>query len=240
MTRLDAPEPIKEFEMLKTNTSKLFGWTFFFLVLIAVSAFAIGSKFSANASSEANYDQQRTNSDSTVTKLAFDGITMSVAGAHQEGEYFQVDVCFSLPDDRDWLLTSRPEDAVLNVDGQTYNTREEGVLDIKFASDGMGAEKCQYLLFPVEVKSEANLVLFLKKLYVSEPEKVDCQALQEQLDVRNSNIKVACPAESNVGGFNVIQSPASIDYEAAREFAHDILTDARRAPWVFHFTYTQP
>ena len=122
--------------MRKTNTLRLFGWTCFFLVLIAVSAFVIGNKFSANASSEANNDQQRTNSDSAVTNLAFDGITMSVVGAHQEGEYFQVDVCFSLPDNRDWLLTSRPEDAVLNVNGQAYTISEEGVLDLKFASDG--------------------------------------------------------------------------------------------------------
>jgi hypothetical protein len=32
--------------MRKTNTLRLFGWTCFFLVLIAVSAFVIGNKFS--------------------------------------------------------------------------------------------------------------------------------------------------------------------------------------------------
>jgi len=165
---------------------------------------------------------------------------MSVDGAHQEGEYFQIDVCFSLPDDRDWLLTSRPDDAVLNVDGQAYTVREEGVLDLKFASDGTETEKCQYLLFPVEVENGANLVLFLKKVYVSEPDKVDCSSLQKQLDERKNKIKVACPTESNVGGFGIVQKPASMDNDTAREFALDILTDARRAPWVFHFKFTQP
>ncbi len=226
--------------MLKTNTSRLFGWTFFFLVLITVSTFAIGYNFSADASSEANTDQQRTSSDSTVTELAFDGITMSMAGAHQEGEYFEVDVCFSLPDNRDWLLTSRPDDAVLNVNGQEYAISEEGVLDLRFASDGAATEKCQYLLFPVAVEDGANLILFLKKIYVSEPDQVDCPALQKQLDARKSNIKVTCPTESNVGGFGVAQKPASMDNETAHEFALDILTDARRAPWVFHFKFAQP
>ena len=226
--------------MRKTNTLRLFGWTCFFLVLIAVSAFVIGNKFSANASSEANNDQQRTNSDSAVTNLAFDGITMSMAGAHQEGEYFQVDVCFSLPDNRDWLLTSRPEDAVLNVNGQAYTISEEGVLDLKFASDGAETEKCQYLLFPVAVEDGANLVLSLKKVYVSEPDQVDCPALQKQLDAHKSNIKVMCPTESNVGGFGVAQKPSSMDNKTAHEFALDILTDARRAPWVFYFKFAQP
>ena len=226
--------------MLKTNTSRLFGWTFFFLVLVALSVLAIGNKFSVKASNEENNNQQHTNVDSAVTKLAFDGVTMSVDGAHQEGEYFQIDMCFSLPNDRDWLLTSRPEDAVLHVNGQAYTIREEGVLDVKFASDGAQTEKCQYLLFPVEVENGANLVLFLKKIYVSEPEKVDCPALQKQLDERKSNIRVACPTESNVGGFGVTQKPSSMDNETAREFALDILTDARRAPWVFHFKFTQP
>lgn len=240
MTSPDAPELIKEFEMLKTNRSRLFGWTFFFLVLIAISTFANGNNFSADASSEAKNDQQRSNSDSTVTKLAFDGITMSVAGAHQEDEYFQVDVCFSLPDNRDWLLTSRPEDAILNVNGQAYTISEEGVLDLRFASDGAVTEKCQYLLFPLVVEDGANLVLFLKKIYVSEPDQVDCPALQKQLDVRKSDIRVMCPTEANVGGFGVAQKPSSMDNKTAYEFALDILTDARRAPWVFYFKFAHP
>jgi len=226
--------------MLKTNTSRLFGWTFFFLALVALFIFVIGNKFSATASNEEDGGQEQTNLDSTVTKLAFDGVTMSVAGAHQTGEYFQIDVCFSLPDDRDWLLTSRPDDAVLNVNGQTYTITEEGVLDLKFGSNGVVTEKCQYLLFPLEVENGSNLVLFLKKVYVSEPDKVDCPALQKQLDERKSEIKVSCPTESNVGGFGVIQKPSLLDTETAREFALDILTAARRAPWVFHFKFTQP
>lgn len=226
--------------MQKDTLSKLFGWASFFLALTTLFVLAVGNRFLAIAGNEENNGQQQTDLDSTVTKLTIDGITMSVVDAHQEGEYFQIDVCFSLPDDRDWLLTSRPDDAVLNVNGQAYTISEEGVLDLRFASDGVEVEKCQYLLFPVEVKNETNLVLFLKKIYVSEPEKVDCLALQKQLDERKSNIKVACPTESNVGGFTVIQKPTSMDTETARESALDILTDARRAPWVFHFKYTQP
>ena len=71
--------------MIKTNTSRLLGWTFFFLALVALSVLVVGNKFSAKASNEENNNQQHTNVDSAVTKLAFDGVTMSVAGAHQEG-----------------------------------------------------------------------------------------------------------------------------------------------------------
>ncbi len=224
--------------MLKNNISRhtaLIGWTLFFLLLIALSAFVVGSKFIANASSGKDV-----NSSLSVRDMAINDIAMSVVSAHQEGEYFQMDVCYSLPDDRDWILTSRPDDAVLRVDGQSYTIREEGVLDLKFNSDGVASEKCQYMLFPVEVKNGANLVLSLKKIYISEPDKVDCPSLQRQLDERKSNIKVSCPTEANIGGFGVAQKPMSMNDETARELALDILTDARRGPWVFHFQFTQP
>jgi hypothetical protein len=226
--------------MRNTTLPRFFGWTFFFLVLTGLSALVVGNLNSASANEVQSNEQQQIYSDASVTKLAFDGVAMSISGAHQEGEYLQIDVCFSLPDDRDWLLTSRPNDAVLNVNGQIYMVSEEGVLDLKIASDGAKTEKCQYLLFPVDVEDGANLILFLKKIYVSEPDKVDCLELQKQLDEKKSNIKVSCPTESNVGGFGVIQKPESMDNVTARDFALDILTDARRAPWVFHFKYTQP
>ena len=224
--------------MLKNNISRhtaLIGWTLFFLLLIALSAFVVGSKFIANAS-----NGEDINSNPSVKELAINDVNMSIVNAHQEGEYFQVDVCYSLPDDRDWILTSRPDDAVLRVDGQSYTIREEGVLDLKFNSDGVASEKCQYMLFPVEVKNGANLVLSLKKVYVSEPDKVDCPSLQRQLDERKSSIKVSCPTEANIGGFGVTQKPTSMNDEAARDLVLDILTDARRGPWVFHFQFTQP
>lgn len=223
--------------MLKNNISKpvaLVGWTIFFLLSIAVSVFVAGSKFTAEASDGGG------NPDYSVTSLAINDISMSVAGAHQEGEYFQVDVCYSLPDNRDWILTSRPEDAVLRVDGQSYTIREEGILDLKSNSDGVVTERCQYLLFPAEVQNGANLVLTLQKIYVSEPDKVDCPALQTQLDERKSGIAVACPTDPNVGGFGISRKPASMDNETAREFALDVLTDARRGPWDFHFQFAQP
>lgn len=226
--------------MKKNNLSRLLGWTMFFLLLVALFTFVSSTLSIANAGTAGSNNQQQAISDVSVTELTFDGVTMYVSDAHQEDEHFQVDVCFSLPDDRDWLLTSRPDDAVLNVNGHTYTVREEGVLDIKSASDNVGTEKCQYLLFPVKVEDETNLTLFLKKIYVSEPEKVDCPTLQKQLDDEKSEIKVLCPTEPNVGGFSVIQKPESMDSEAAYEFAHDILTDARRAAWEFHFKFPLP
>lgn len=235
---LGAQELTKETEMLKNNISKpvaLIGWTIFFLLLIALSTFVAGRRFIASAN-----DVEDVNPDVSVRELTINDITISVVSAHQEGEYFQVDVCYSLPDDRDWGLASRPEDAILKVNGKSFTIREEGLLDVKFNSDGVASEKCEYLLFPVEVQNGANLVLFIKKLYVSEPDKVDCSALQKQLDERKSGIKVSCPTEANVGGFGIAQKPVSMDSEAAQEFALDVLTDARRGAWVFHFQYTQP
>lgn len=229
--------------MLKINIprlSRLVGWTFAFLFLIALFAFALGFQFTANAGAQENVNLNQNNLDPSLTKSTINDVAMSIVDTHQEGEYFQVDVCYSLPDNRDWILTSRPDDAVLKVEGRAYTIREEGLLDLKFNSEGVAYEKCQYLLFPVQVQAGTNLVLSLKKIYVSEPDKVDCLTLQTQLDERKSNIKVSCPTESNVGVFGIIQKPSSVDKESAREFALDVLTDARRGPWDFHFQYARP
>lgn len=229
--------------MLKTNIprlSRLIGWTLAFLFLIALFAFALGFQFTANAGTQKNVNLNQNNLNPSLTKSTINDVAMSIVDTHQEGEYFQVDVCYSLPDNRDWLLTSRPEDAVLKVNGKSYTIREEGLLDLKFNSDGVAYEKCQYLLFPVQVQAGTNLVLSLKKIYVSEPDQVDCPALQKQLDERKSNIEVSCPTEAHVGGFGIAQKPSSMDGEAAQEFALDVLTDARKGPWIFHFQFAQP
>jgi hypothetical protein len=226
--------------MKKNNLSRLLGWSMFFLLLVALFTFVSSTLSIANAGTDGSDNQQQATSNASVTELAFDGVTMYVSGAHQEGEHFQVDVCFSLPDERDWLLTSRQHDAILNVNGRAHTVIEEGILDIKFNSDNRATEKCRSLLFPVKVEDGANLTLSLKKIYVSEPEKVDCPALQKQLDDEKSEIEVSCPTEAYVGGFSVIQKSESMDNETAYEFAHDILTDARRAGWEFHFKFPLP
>lgn len=240
MTPLDVRPRIKGFKMQKTNSLKLLGWGIFFLAVSALFAFVIGNSLIANASQQESSNQQQGIPNSHVTKLTFDKITMYVSDAYQEGKYFQVNVCFSLPDDRDWLITSHPNDATLNVNNQTYTVIEEGVLDIKPASDGVEAEKCQYLLFPVKVEDNSSLSLFINKIYVSEPDKVDCPALQEKLNEKNSGIQVSCPTESNLGGFQVVQKPDSMDNNSAYEAAFDLLTDAQRASWVFHFEFPLP
>lgn len=218
----------------------LIGWTFFFLFLLGVFAFVIGSNFTAKASEAENLVSNQADLVPFIAPVTISDIKMSVIDMHQEGKYFQVDVCHSLPDDRDWGLTSRPDDAVLTVEGQPYAIWEEGLLDLKFNSDGVAHEKCHYLLFPVKVKNGANLALTLKKIYVSEPEKVDCPSLQKQLDERNSNIEVVCPTEPGVGGFGITAKPESMDTTTALEYAQDILTDARKGPWIFRFKFSQP
>jgi len=166
-------------------------------------------------------------------------VKMEMGGAHQEGELFRVEVCYSVPDERDWTITRRPEDALLRVEGRSIPVREEGLLSFEFDANGKPIKRCEYLDFPVEVTPSSQVSLVIQKIFVSEPEKVDCARLQGQLDALKSGIVVQCPdsTEKGIGGFTVVQKPSGMALTQALEVASDILTEARKGPWEFTFQY---
>jgi hypothetical protein len=234
----DVRRLIKEVEMWKINIKDFIvrlGWAFFIF-----AALAFGATVMVNASGKESINVGQGNSNLPSEKITNNEVAMFIQDAHQESEYFQVDVCYSLPDDRDWLLTSRPDDVLLKMDGQSYTLREEGVLDVKFTSSGKPTERCQYLLFPVTVKDGSTLSLSVKKIYVSEPDQVDCTILQKQLDDADSGIKVECPTELGLGGFTVVENPVAMTRESAQDEASNLLTDAHTGPWDFEFTFNAP
>ena len=209
-------------------------------IFLIFAILAFGVVVVVNASDKEQGESSQVSLNLPSKKMTSSEVTMFVSGARQVDKYFQVDVCYSLPDDRDWLLTSRPDDAVLVINNQSYTLREEGVLDLKFASDGMPYERCQYLLYPVVVKDGSSLVLSIKKVYVSEPDQVDCAMLQKQLDDAGSQIKIECPTKIGMGGFVVVEKPATMTSKFAQDIAFDLLTDARLGPWVFQIAFKTP
>ncbi len=175
--------------------------------------------------------------------ITINDVTMKFLGAHWEGNYLQVDICYTLPDDRDWLLTDRPADATLVVADLSMDLVEEGTLDWKFAEDGTQAERCEYLLFSIKTSQAAKeATLILKKIIISAPERSDCVAIQKELDRTDESIVLECPSpdQMGVGGFTIRQKPDDLTMTEAVEIARDIEGDARKGPWVFTFSLPQP
>lgn len=239
----DAQHLTKEFVMSKIiQTKNAKQVLYFFLLFLSLSmAFTVLAMGSANATSTKSTDSNPSEQVKSVTQITINDIKMEIKSAHQEGEFFQVDVCYSLPDDTgDWTIASLPDDALLKIGDKTLSIREEGILSYDFDTEGVPTSRCEYLLFPIKVEEGSQISITIKKIYTTEPDQVNCEDLQKKLDSKNTGITVQCPTEEQVGGFTVIKNPSEMTFENAFEIAFDTLTDARTGPWDFSFTYTQP
>ncbi len=163
------------------------------------------------------------------------GVTMYVAGSRQEGDYYRVDLCFTLPDDRDWGLAEREEDAVLAVDWVLIPIREEGWMSTNLNEAGEALERCKMIRFPVQVQDGAQLKLTVQKIYVALDDVLDCPALQAKLDAKDSGLVIDCINQPHVSGFDVVVKPEGMTDIAARLLANEIITEAIRGPWIFEF-----
>ncbi|MBM3179301.1 MAG: hypothetical protein FJZ86_03000 [Chloroflexi bacterium] len=138
--------------MLKTQKVKMIRWVFPFLVFVGL-AVAIFQIRQASARDAIGYFTQpnleNVNLDKQVTQLTVNDITIRLLGSHQNGENYQVDICYTLPDDRDWLLAYRGNEVTLGVQDRVFLPVEEGTIGWLPSTDGSKTERCEYLLFPV-------------------------------------------------------------------------------------------
>lgn len=238
----DAQHLTKEFVMSKIiRTKNAKQVLYFFLLFLSLSiAFTVLAMRSANAASTKPTDYNLSEQFVPVTQITINDIKMEIKSVHQEGEFFQVDVCYALPDSGDWTIASLPDDALLKIGDKTLSIREEGILSYDFDTKGNPTSRCEYLLFPIKVEEGSKISITIKKIYTTEPDQVNCEDLQKKLDSQNTGITVQCPTEEHVGGFTVIENPSEMTFGNAFEIAFDTLTDARTGPWDFSLIYTQP
>lgn len=161
---------------------------------------------------------------------------MEVKGAAHFNDYFRVSVCFNVPDNRDWNISLKPLDAVLEVNGQEYRVAQEG----KALLNDIATITCSALDFRVKVSNGQQVKLTIQKIYVPLSETVNCAAMQLQLDLAFNGIKIECLEESHTSGFTVVKWPEKMTFHEALETTENIVTDAKKGPWTFQFNYRQP
>lgn len=167
-------------------------------------------------------------------KVEANGIIVRLTKAFQNGDHFQVNLCYTLPDDRDWLLVDKGNEVFLKVKGQAIHPIEEGTIAWIFTADGVKSERCEYLLFPTVVdKGITGLGVTITQLSVSQPEVLDCPAIQKRLDDAKSNLAIECVREEGTSGFNILKKPVGMNELDARELVHKVVVDARSGPWEF-------
>jgi hypothetical protein len=174
-------------------------------------------------------------------KVSANEITIRLLGAHQNGDYFQVDLCYPLPDDRDWLLTDKGNEVSLSLNKKTVYPIEEGTIDWVYATDGVKTERCEYLLFPVVIgKDETDIKLTVSQISISEPEILDCPNIQKKLNEANSGVTIECFAGEGNSGIKILENSTNMTETDVRELVHKIIVDAQTGPWEFIIKVPNP
>lgn len=127
-------------------------------------------------------------SSSSLQEVTVNNVTMRLINAHTEASGYRIEVCYTLPDQRDWLLTypNLASDTVLVTADMKVAPSEEGTMYWKYDQRGIATQRCQYLFFSARLPSQTNiLTLRIGKLYARKPTQSDhCLEISEKMAER--------------------------------------------------------
>ncbi|HQU35724.1 MAG TPA: hypothetical protein PLR65_03980 [Anaerolineales bacterium] len=190
--------------------------------------------------------KERSSSSATPNVAAANNVSMKLISAHTEGGGYRVEVCYNLPDQRDWLLTypNAPLDTTLSVASIEARPVEEGTMYWKFASDGKIIQRCQYLFFAVRIPVHAKSVsLNIRTLYAREPGQSDyCLETSQKMAERNYTITIDCLEVNNLEGLVYVKFPVELlSFDPVfKNIFRDVKWDTYAGPWSFTFPVNPP
>ncbi len=222
------------------------------VVILAITLFAMFGAFfaviqiaKASAQNELNGFTQPDLADIDLLAdgdtVTVDGITLRLIGAHQQGENYQVDICYTLPDGRDWLLADRGNEVFLTIGEKIIYPLEEGTIDWIFAPDGLMSERCEYLLFPIMIaKDVTRFKLTIAQISVSPSEILDCPDIQKKLVEVNNGVKIECYVGNGQSGITVVENSTDMAEAEIKDMVYKIIADAKPGPWEFEIKNSNP
>ncbi len=215
----------------KLNAAKTGG---FLLVIIGLSYILITSKTGTG--------KMENLTPPAVINTYANNIKMSLISAHTEGSNgYRVDVCYDLPDQRDWMLTHSniPAGSNLTAGGVTVSPMEEGTMYWKYDEQGGITQRCEYLLFKISVPPQTDMVsLKVERLYTRASGQSDhCLEVSQKMAERNRTIEIDCMEIDGFEGLVYVKFPVdlfSTDPVYKRVF-QDVKWDYYHGPWLFTF-----
>jgi hypothetical protein len=215
------------------NTPKFFG--FLIAVVIIIVSFAIFTFQTNNQTAEPS-------TSNTPNIVSQNNITMQLISAHTEGSNgYRVEVCYNLPDQRDWLLTypKSPLGTILSVNGKHVQPFEEGTMYWKYDQNGSIVQRCQYLFFVIGIKNQNGIAsLQIKNLYARQLEQSDyCNEISQKMGERNYSITIDCMNVNGISGFVYTKVPINLLYfdPVFKNIIRDVKWDTYAGPWSFTF-----
>lgn len=214
----------------KIRISRLFGLLLPFLI-----GLLIGSTLST-------YSLQETPSNA-YPSIHANGLNMELTRSQPEGINYRLEICYDLPDRRDWLLTNPddPETTFVQFDEYQISPIEEGTIRWLYSSEDEIVGRCQYLIFarPDPVFREAKLVV--SSLFAYETDYSDCESLRHKMAEKYRFIGFECMGVAGIEGVAMVRVP--IEYFGDRTLRNDfsnLMTKQQNGPWSFTFFIAPP
>jgi hypothetical protein len=173
------------------------------------------------------------NKTSYVTKQQVNGIEVEIVGKQVMDNFLLVDICFQVPDNKDWLLGARPEDIVLTVGTQTISHSGWSVIDEKTNDDGTMV-RCVQVKFQLSGQEDlSKFGITVNHLITSIPEIPDCDKAQAKLDKKNTGIKIKCTKTESLFSYEVKQKPEKMSSYEVQQSIDAAFRESIDGPWAF-------
>ena len=173
------------------------------------------------------------NKPSNITKQLVNGIEIEIINQQVQDNFLLVDVCFQLPSDSDWLLSTYPDDVILTVGNETIPHSGFGEIDTKTNASG-NKTRCDRVTFQISGQEDlSKFVITINHLVTSIPENPDCDKAQAKLDKKNTGIKIKCSKTDSSFSYEVTQKPGNMSsYETQRPI-ESAFSETFDGPWAF-------
>ena len=136
------------------------------------------------------------NKPSNITKQLVNGIEIEIINQQVQDNFLLVDVCFQLPSDSDWLLSTYPDDVILTVGNETIPHSGFGEIDTKTNASG-NKTRCDRVTFQISGQEDlSKFVITINHLVTSIPENPDCDKAQARNRTTISVLFVGAPRKT--------------------------------------------
>lgn len=195
-------------------------------VEFAISKESTNIKLNAPINSEANKP-------SNITKQLVNGIEIEVINQQVQDNFLLVDVCFQLPSDSDWLLSTYPDDVILTVGDETIPHSGFGEIDTKTNASG-NKTRCDRVTFQISGQEDlSKFVITINHLVTSIPENPDCDKAQAKLDKKNTGIKIKCSKTDSSFSYEATQKPGNMNSYETQRSIESAFSETFDGPWAF-------
>ncbi len=171
------------------------------------------------------------------------GIEITAMNFKRSGDWVKSDICYALPDKKDWLVWKASLSNGLKTVREFGTTLiEEASFPATSTNPGKRCDEIRFLM-PIGDTTGQKYHMSIDLLFAQPNESEYCstflQEIQQELEKRSTNITIKC-SQPPVAGIEIQSAPDGMSLSDAENFIHsdEFLYELRgiRGPWEFDFS----